>query len=315
MINSNFKLPDEIEYKKYRGTYTKYAIYIDKHIPDIAESYKNPEIETNVFNCIYKICYMIACKKKYFEGPTSFQNYDDFALFAATEFYSMFKSKYVKKGEISRGKEVKPIKSSLNMIKRVLPSFLVEYTKKYFYQMYRDEWGDEEDNLARKELERKKKAAVSNYIKTDVTNSYNYRVVEAVESTCSNVPYIIKEILQNTPYKNDKVTQERLYKSCILSFINSITLPNEILDKVENNMKFEQLNKKFKKERDNCIILWHLDEKMAPYVGIILTRIREAFVKEVKEDIEINSLDETTLNDILSTAYNTYDTNQSDKDF
>ena len=181
--------------------------------------------------------------------------------------------------------------------------------------MYRDEWGDEEDNLARKELERKKKAAVSNYIKTDVTNSYNYRVVEAVESTCNNVPYIIKEILQNTPYKNDKVTQERLYKSCLLSFINSITLPNEILDKVENNMKFEQLNKKFKKERDNCIILWHLDEKMAPYVGIILTRIREAFVKEVKDDIEINSLDETTLNDILSTAYNTYDTNQSDKDF
>ena len=66
----------------------------------------------------------------------------------------------VKKGEISRGKEVKPIKSSLNMIKRVLPSFLVEYTKKYFYQMYRDEWGDEEDNLARKELERVRKERI-----------------------------------------------------------------------------------------------------------------------------------------------------------
>lgn len=307
---------EDTELKKYKGVYTNYAIYIDRHIPDIAVPYENPEIETKIHEYIYAICYVLSCKKHFFSGPNSVEDCKDFSHYAAEEFYIMFRDRYNNQGQIRMGKVVEPIKSSLNVIKRVLYAFKVEWAKKFFCQVYKSDWGEEGENQARKELESRRREAVATYVKEDVENSYNYRIVDAVTQTCNYLPVIIKKTVSNTPYRDDELAQSRLYKTCLLSFINSVTFPNSLLEKVEGNkISFDQLNKKYKKERDNCIILWHLEKDMIPYTNVILTRVREKFTSEIEGDVRDYSLDESTIDDILATAYTTYDTDQSDKEF
>ena len=80
------------QYKKYKGVYTKYAIYIDEHIKDIAVPYQNQDIETTIFNYIQAICYVLAYKNKYF--PERFEDYKDFSLYAASEFFIIFRDRY-----------------------------------------------------------------------------------------------------------------------------------------------------------------------------------------------------------------------------
>ena len=293
-------------YKKYSGVYTNYAIYIDEHMKDIAVPYSNPEVENKVFEYIYGICYILACKAHYF---SNWNDYDDFARYTATEFYNTFRNKESNQGIEKRGKVVEPIKSSLNFIKKVLYAYKVEYIKRYFVDIYKSEW--ENEDSPRKQLEDKKQAAKSVYFKSDVRENYSYKVKEAVEETICNIPFYLKEILNNSQYKNNELLKNRLYKSVMLSFLNSITFryfnTKEIPDK-----DFNQTMKKYSKESNNCIILWHLSDEMKGQVEIIISRLKDKLSSEICSDVNEYSLSEDNLNDILETAYSTYDLDQSE---
>lgn len=297
----------DTQYKQYKGVYTKYAIYIDQHIPDIAIPYQNPDIENKMVEYITAICYVLAYKGHLFNKP---EDYKDFSMYAASEYFNIFRDRYNHQGEIKRGKEIKPIKSSLNFIKSILYDLSVEYSKKFFYQVFKSDWGEEEDNKNRKELEEKKRIAVENYSKNSVINDYNVYLVDAVIQTCEYLPQLIKNILQNTPYNKDKLTINRLYKTCLLSLLNSFTLPKS--KKEVADLSSTQIIKKYGKERDNCIILWHLNSDFKPYVKILLSRIREKIAEEIEGISKDLTLDENTIDAILSTVYNTYDTDQNE---
>ena len=295
----------ESKYKTYSGTYTNYAIYVDEHIPDIAIPYKNPEIETKVYNYLYRICYVLACKERFFPN---FNDYEQFAHFAASYFYIFFRKKYNEQGELKRGKEVEPIKSSLNFIKNVLPYEKVEYIRTYFLDTYKTEW--ENEDSPKKIKEDKRQNAIDSFIKTSVTEDYNYLIKDAVIETFNNIPIYLKEIINNSPYKKDTLTSNRIYKSCLLSFINSIVIKTKYKNE---NKNFDYLLKKYAKEStsDSSIILWHLPEDMRGQIYLILTRLKEKLANEVRTDVTTYSLDNVVMDDILKTAFNTYDLDQA----
>ena len=302
-------LETDPDYSKFKGVYTRYAAYIDRHIVDVITPYQNPEVETNIYNCIYNICYILAYKQKFF--PYRFEDYEDFSIFAANDLYLTFRGKHINQGQIIRGREVIPIKSSLNFIKDTLYSYKVEYQKKFFFKTYNSEWGEEEENTKRKQEEEKKRIAVENYMKSGVEEEYNYQIQEAIGQTFLYIPSILKKIIADTPYSRDKLTSNRLYKSCLLSFLNFITLPNK---KLENNkLNYQQLYKLYNKEnKQESIILWHLDEEMRSYVNLLVTKLKKEIAQEIGDDIHSFTLDENTIDNILETAYSTYDTDQSE---
>lgn len=282
--------------------YTDMAIYIDKHFPEILTPYENPEVESKIYEYIYHICYVLACKGKYFK---KFEDYDPFALYAANECFLAFRNKYIHKGEVRKGKLITPTKSSLNFIKTVLYPLKVEYQKRFFTQVSAVDFDDKGQS-----------EAVRNYMVDSVRGDYDYLIKEALNETVERIPELAKGIIKKTPYGGDPVVSNRLYKSCMLSILNSATLPEAKKERFAKTISADaQIQKAYAKERENCIIVWHLDsEKFKDYIQLLVKKIKAKVAAELEEDIHDNELSEDTLDDILDTAYSTYDMNQNAKE-
>lgn len=290
-------------YKKYSGVYTNYAIYIDNNIKNIVNTGENPIIEQNVFNYITKICFVLACKERYFD---TFAHYDDFSHYAAGELYNVFRNKYVNAGIEKRGKVVQPIKSSLNFIRKTLYALKVDYSKKFFSDTSSANWSEKNAASKKKEIQDKKQAAIGSCLRESVENDYSYLIQDAVEESIAQLPNYLKELLNNSPFKNDKLTCHKLYLSCLITFAYRLS---GIDDLSENKLS----KKKYLNKNNNCIILWHLDDSMKSYVDILLIRLKERLSQEVKTDISSYSIDESTMDNILNTAYTTYDIDQTEE--
>lgn len=298
---------DSVEEKKYEGVYTNYAIYIDNHLADIAVSNQYPDVEAKVYDYLYKICYVLALKDNYFEV---FADYEDFAYYAATEFFTVFKNKYNNQGKIRRGKVVEPIKSSLNYIKNTLYQLNVDYKAKFFSDTSSSRWSEKNSKSAKKKIEDSKQAAVSKYMKESVIRDYSYLIKDAIKESCDKLPGILKHLIfDQSPYKKDKLMCHRIYKTCLISMINSMTIPNKKLNK---NLSVEKLVKVYEKEKENYIICWNLDKSLIDYITIIIEKAKSQLFKEIENDRNDLSLDEDSLENILDTAYPTYGIDKND---
>lgn len=74
--------------------------------------------------------------------------------------------------------------------------------------------------------------------------------------------------------------------SCLLSFINNITLNNKakqlLCDRKKKKTDTDYFSVKlYQKEIDDKIILWHLDESYYDFVKVLLNRIKIEFIREI----------------------------------
>ena len=287
------------QYKKYKGVYTNYCIYIDENIKNIVNTGENPIIEKNIFTYIAKTCYVLACKERYFDN---FSDYEDFSYYAAAELYNVFKSKYKNQGTEKRGKVIKPIKSSLNFIRDTLYPLKVDYAKRFFADTSSANWSEKNAASKKKEIQDKKQAAIGNFIKGSVESDYSYLIENAVEDSLRQLPNYLREMISESPFKNDAVTCQRLYLSALITFAYRLNISANALEK--------HSSKKNTGKDNNCILLWHLKDDMKSYVDLLLIKLKERLSDEVKTDINSYSIDETTMDNILNTAYSTYDVDQ-----
>ena len=58
-------------------TYTAMCIYFDNNI------YTSDRDDNILYQYLYHICYMLACKSRYFRN---YEDYDDFALYASANY-------------------------------------------------------------------------------------------------------------------------------------------------------------------------------------------------------------------------------------
>lgn len=203
------ELPPELD-KKAKEIHARMAVYIDNFV------YKPREErdDAKIYEYIYHITYMLASKAKMFERV---KDLDEFALYSAGKVYGRLVNEKQFITEPGK-KKLEKITSILNYIKNSLYGMKVSFQKESFNQVFDNELGFAGDTLVQS-------------WKESVQQDYNGGLQEAVIDSMNKLPLVAKKIVKSTPYSTDPIISRRLYISCLLSFLNSIQLPNKVKEK------------------------------------------------------------------------------------
>lgn len=273
--------------------YTDMAIYIDKHLPEIAVPNEHPEVESKIYEYLYHILYALSCKAGYFKN---FADYDMFACYGACELFLSMRKKLVNAGKEVRGKTVVPIKSSLNFIKATMFPLKVTYQREAFRQI-----GDPVLDDSLEEFQMNTRA--------EIQRSYRNSLAENLDSMLTEFPKIMNKVLSSTPFKRDKLMRKRLQLSIMLTLLDDITLPNRIKTKLNNKLIDSDNDKIMLKlvmayeENPDNVVLWHLDSGYNTYVRFLTQKIKRELSKELQLAIHDEDLSDDVIDSIINSAY------------
>lgn len=243
--------------------------------------YTKERDDEKCYRAMYLIYYMLACKKQYFR---TYEDYDRFAQFAATTIYIRFMKKQ-EKGE--------RIKSLLNYAKASVYPLSLMYKKQEY----------NETNIAKED--------------PSLLWTYQLKMRELVQDQCNDglqedtiesfkgIPAMIREVLDETPYRDDKIAYMRLYKSCLITLIKSFTLGSyseavvEKRNERDMNISPEFLLKIFKREQEGALTLWRLESDMKDYVDLLVKKIMKKMMNEIYDVEQSYALSVDTLDNIL----------------
>jgi hypothetical protein len=262
-------------------SYTEMAMFFDKHI-------KKPKRDDNLlYEYVYHIVYMLANKSKYFHD---YQDYDEFSLYAANKIYMR---------AINEDKQEKPIKSILNYIKAVIYPLKVDYQKETYDEIINPEVDDRING-----------EKLKNNLHAPILADYREGLMEELYQQLTFLPKYIREVVEESPYKNDVITSRRLYMSVLLSFLNGVTLTNQGLQKLKRReiKSLETDNttiKMLEKEKETSTLLWRLDDSLLNYVEMLTNKVRKKFGRDLVEIKKSHELPEEDLKAIMMSAYNT----------
>lgn len=261
-----FDVNDQITYKRpVDVSFTDMAIYIDNNMWN---DYKNEEIFCRY---IYHLCYMLACKRRYF---VNIEDYDDFALYCTSRLYNRFTDK-----------EKSKLKSSLNFIKNTLFFLKVDYQRLMFPVNYEYEF-------------EKRKFNTDLYKQTCCDNLRHNYYLEDLDFFVDNfklIFQIVKNIINESPFSKDKTMKHNLYMSVLLTLLNQLTLPKNFEESKINVIDFLTNERK-----DGKIILWNVPDKLKDYVKFICNKSRALLTHENKELKNYWDLKDEDINDILN---------------
>lgn len=260
-------------YKKPENiTYTQMAIAIDNM------AYSDNCDDELLFEYLYHLSMMLAVKARYFNSA---KYYDDFAIFLATSAYFRLRNpKQFMYDDFGNPKMTK-IKSILNYLKVIL------YPRKVVF---------EQQNYAQTEVTLKENEdllyvghTLANKISNSVDNLAQIEFKYCLGDCCTS----IKEFLKEIPYKYKSSEWYNIYFSCLLSFLNLITLSNSDKDKLHNakyriNDHSLFLETYDKKQYEDFVILYHLDDNMKDYIRILVMQIKHIIAKDLSEIIHTN---------------------------
>lgn len=219
--------------KPLNMTYVAMCIYFDANI------YKASRDDNLLYQYLYHVCYMLACVSKYFKN---YDDYDDFALYASSRIYL----RYPSAGACESTPAEKKYKSILNYTKATLYPLKVDYQKENFTQIYSYKNEDGIDSLV-------------NLTKESIQKDYSHGLYDSIIDALKLLPNTIKKRILETPYKNDVLMFKKLYLSCLLTFINSMTLSREKLDKIQErgdiNEREELLIKSLQREKTEATMV------------------------------------------------------------
>ena len=260
-------------------TYVEMCMYFDAHIYDDPEK-RNDEL---LFQYLYLILYMLACKARFFSGYNSWKNYDDFAIYGATKIYTRYINP---KHQAPEDRLV----SVLNYCNSVLDHLKVDFQKETFNEII----GDKNNENAFYKLQ--------NSMEEAVQASYcdNKELMQDIFNVFKHIREIIKEVVGKTPYVAEPITCKRLEMSILLTLLNQMTLPTNI-DK--RQVSIENKYTLLKRTKTDDIILWRLSNSYRNLVHILTVETKKQCSKQVgiiRADYELDSDDVTA---ILMTAY------------
>ena len=261
------------------------CIYIDTHIYD-----ENPDFNI-IFNYMYCIAYMLASKAKYFIEQ---KDYEEFASLLA---YSTFK-RY-------RDPKKAKLKSVLNYMKSIM-----YFRKCYFERLKHQEIIDVEYNKDWDPIE------YTTNCKISYEKSNHERTQNLILDLFNKLPKIIK---YNIPleYKTDKSIYSNLYISCLLSLVSSFTLPSRfeklLNDKCYDEPSFNEI-KFYKNHLSEDIILWHLPISMTGVIKLVINKVNNYLISEIKDISSETRVSDLEFNNIFNSAFNTGGSNNYESD-
>lgn len=266
--------------KPHKVSYADMAIYIDENV------YKEDCDDALIYEYIYHIINMLAYKGKFFKTS---KQYDDFSIQSATYIFMRLKNK--KQYEWDSKKEnykLEKVKSVLNYIKKLMYPMRVMFEQEDYSQQYQDKEFELEDNYNQIYLV-KQHASIFNNVEL-----YNY-----IES----ISRIFKTELKNIPYK-DAIIKKYIHISCLLTFLNMVTLDNESKNKIfyKSEKLFQNeyiISKFFLNNRKDCVILYKLPKDMENYIFVLVNRIKHIIAEDISDMIRSWEVSDNMAKNIL----------------
>ena len=240
--------------------YTDLCIYIDSEI-------KKPDCnEEKCFEYMYHLFYMFAVKGKMFLVAA---DYDNYALYGATQLFLRYRK------EKEPGSTLKPIKSCLNYIKRILYPLKVNYQRANFFQVFKEE---SLNGSAPVEIADSRRATAGSMNNNLMQTEYKYCL--------SQISSTIKLILKGSPYSNNKAMMHNLYISCLLTILKTITISNKNLERLKLRKSKRLItdafiDKIYEEENKDDIVLYHLDNTMGNYVDTLVKICKKRIAKDL----------------------------------
>jgi hypothetical protein len=264
--------------------YVDMAIYID----NIAYSENLTELEEiKIYEYLYLLCNMLARKNKYFKKE---KYYEDFAILAANRAF--FRLKNPKQFILDQNGEPKmtKIKSILNYIKSILYPCKVEFEQENYAQV-----------LSKPE-ESEKSYTINEIL---IRNNDRLSIVE-FDVCLGDIINTTKKFLENIPYKTSKAEWNNIYVSCLLTFLNSITISskNQARILIRDNVEFykdKTLNNIYKEEDENSTTLFHLDPIMKDYIKILVNKLKHVIAKDLSMSLNTHIDSAGDLNSLFLT--------------
>ena len=242
--------------KPHDVTYTQMCIWIDNNI------YNDDCNDSLAFEYLYHITRMLAYKRHFFEKA---EYYDDFAIYCATRIFMRLKDKR----QFDSNEKLTKIKSVLNYAKSILYATKVSFEGEVFAQNY----VKNEDDI------------IDFSFHSSLIDTLNSLHISNFKSCLDDISNTIKKFINTIP-SDSNLYRQRVYTSCILSLLNSITLSEKNksrLIQLRNCGKLTQENvyKLYKKERDDCVILYHLDDTKKDYIKVLVNEIRHLIADDL----------------------------------
>jgi len=247
------------------------------------EFYTEDRDDNKLFKYMYLIFYMLACKSNYF---TKFEDYDGYAQYAATKIYT----RYLKKE-----KKGIQIKSVLNYAKSCKGHLKVDYQNETFEQVTKE--GDEDVQ------------AFQQVFRDNLSLSYNREnIVDDMTETLKAFPTIARQVIKESPYRNDKLLCKNLYTSCLLTFLNSITLTNQTIERLNTKKESKDLSdsyvvKQYQRNLNDSLILWKVSPDYSDIILMLVNKIRTRMSSEINEIVSSNSVPDDVIDSIIASAY------------
>lgn len=244
--------------KPHNLKYTDMAIWIDEN------AYKEDCDEPKMYEYLYHITKMLAYEGRFFQ---TYEEYEEFALFAATTIFMRYKDEK----QHSDTSRMKPIVSVLNYAKRVVLPMKFAFVEQYAPSpVSLDDEGENNNTPIRDVI-------------MDSVDAFN---VSNFNLYLEDIPSTIRNFLQKIPY--DGVEWLNIYTSCVLSFLNSITLTNHDMENIKSlqesgHIKSETLEKLYKSTREDAVVLFHLPPSMYDYIKVLTNEIRHLICEDLSE--------------------------------
>ncbi len=270
--------------KKFKIKPVEMCIYIDNHAYE-------PDFDVElIFEYLQDLYYSLSIKKRFFNNDEDYENY---SIYSATQAYlRLTNPKQFLDDDDPR--KLPRIKSILNWIKRTLYAFKVNYQKQTFNEVCSEEYTDQANDDF-------KNIYTQTYLET------NSGMLEVnLKLYLDKLPKLIYNILDNTPYRNDKYMMHRLYMSSLISLLKSFTLSNEDKDKIVtdslNKPKIIDeyiLNPMYYKANLESPTAFHLNKNMEDYIFVLVNKIRNKISLDIKDLIKEYTTDDDIIENIL----------------
>lgn len=254
-----------------------------------------PEEKDNVYTYLYNLVYALSKKKRLF---TKKSDYDEFCLQAAGDFYMRLRKPDQDYTYQSRNN--KPIKSILNYVKGALGFMSISWKNGNYAEMLNPDFNEME------ELEGAKK-----YLYNIAEDQFTEDKIQVYEEVINNLPKYLTDSLNKGLFKKNKLKNYQVLLSEYITLCNCLTIENKKSgynpDKVQLKL-FDQL-----KNRDKFITVFSDDPLITK--DLVDLQLKKGFFlmeDDLNELMEGSKPSDEELDNILASAFPTYDTDQSE---
>lgn len=259
------------------------CIWVDEN------AYKEDVDKEKLYDSLYRIVSVLAIKHKLLPN---WEDYQPFSLYAASRLYLRLTNP--KQFKVNKdGKKMKKIKSILNFIKKTMHPMIVDFQNQTFEQNFVPGLHGDTVETIRYRTIQKARDQFSSWLRVD----FEYYL----DKICTT----IKEFLNKSPYVSNRLEYNNIYKSCLLTLLNQVTLSNENKDRLHKRMQKgfktdDFINSIYKEELKDSVILYHLNSSMYNYIATVVNVIRKLIVNDLKMLIGDNEPTESVIKSIMS---------------